>query len=95
VYSPLTGKPYSVEILTATDVATRVVLALRVTPRSADGIDAGLMVYDICRPFSSIVQGTTMTDWRWVGLPEQLDLSQTRVRGLFQAHVHVAAVRAR
>jgi hypothetical protein len=24
-----------------------------VTPRSADGIDAGLMVYDICRPFSS------------------------------------------
>jgi putative transposase len=80
VYSPLTGKPYSVEILTAVDVATRVVLALRVTPRSADGIDAGLMVYDICRPFSSIVQGTTMTDWRWVGLPEQLDLSQTRVR---------------
>jgi putative transposase len=80
VYSPLTGKPYSVEILTAVDVATRVVLALRVTPRSADGIDAGLMVYDICRPFSSIVQGTTMTDWRWVGLPEQLDLSQTPVR---------------
>jgi transposase InsO family protein len=80
VYSPLTGKPYSVEILTAVDVSTRVVLALRVTPRSADGLDAGLMVYDICRPFSAIVQGTTMTDWRWVGLPEQLDLSQTRVR---------------
>lgn len=80
VYSPLTGDSYSVEILTAVDVATRVVLALRVTPRSADGIDAGLMVYDICRPFSSIVQETEMTDWRWVGLPEQLDLSQTRVR---------------
>jgi transposase InsO family protein len=80
VYSPLTGKPYSVEILTALDVASRVVPALRVTPRSADGIDAGLMVYDICRPFSAVVQGTAMTDWRWVGLPEQLDLSQTRVR---------------
>jgi transposase InsO family protein len=80
VYSPLTGKPYSVEILTAIDVSTRVVLALRVTPRSADGIDAGLMVYDICRPFSAVVQGTAMTDWRWVGLPERLDLSHTRVR---------------
>lgn len=80
VYSPLTGTPYSVEILTAVDVATRVVLALRVTPRSADGIDAGLMVYDICRPFSAIVQGTAMTDWRWVGLPAQLDLSETPVR---------------
>ncbi|WP_293004447.1 integrase [Mycobacterium sp.] len=80
VYSPLTGKPYSVEILTAMDVSTRVVLALRVTPRSADGIDAGLMLYDICRPFSALVQGTSMTDWRWVGLPEGLDVSQTRVR---------------
>jgi transposase InsO family protein len=80
VFSPLSGKPYSVEILTAIDVSTRVVVALRVTPRSADGIDAGLMVYDICRPFSAIVRGTTMTDWRWVGLPEHLDLSHIPVR---------------
>ncbi len=80
VYSPLSGKPYSVEILTAIDVCTRVVVALRVTPRSADGVDAGLMVYDICRPFSAVVRGTTMTDWRWVGLPEHLDLSHISVR---------------
>jgi transposase InsO family protein len=38
------------------------------------------MVYDICRPFSAFVQGTAMTDWRWVGLPAQLDLSETRMR---------------
>jgi len=46
VFDVFTGEPCSVEILTAIDVATRVVLALRVVPRSADGIDAGLLIYD-------------------------------------------------
>ncbi|WP_193045336.1 integrase [Mycolicibacterium baixiangningiae] len=75
VYDPLSGDPCSVEIITAIDVATRVVLALRVVPRSAKGFEAGLLLYDICRPFSLQVDGTSIGDWRWVGLPEQLDLS--------------------
>jgi transposase InsO family protein/transposase len=80
VYDPYTGKPYSVEILTAVDVATRVVLAIRVVARSANGIEAGLLVYDICRPFSMMVDGTSIGHWRWVGLPEQLDFTQVPVR---------------
>jgi putative transposase len=44
VFDSLTGRAFSVEILTALDVATRVVLALRVVPRSANGIDAGLLL---------------------------------------------------
>lgn len=73
VYAPFSGRSCSVEILTAIDVATRVIVALRVVPLSADAIDVALMVYDICRPFSCVVRGTTIDDWRWVGLPEQLD----------------------
>ncbi|WP_179963554.1 integrase [Mycobacterium marseillense] len=80
VFDALSGDPCSVEIITAIDVATRVVLALRVVPRSANGIDAGLLLYDICRPFSLMVEGTSISHWRWVGLPEQLDLSLIDVR---------------
>jgi putative transposase len=75
VYDPLTGSPCSVEVITAIDVATRMVLALRVVPRSANAVDAGLLIYDVCRPFSMKVDGTSIGDWRWVGLPENLDLS--------------------
>ena len=67
------------EILTAIDVATRVILALRVVPRSANGLEAGLLVYGVCRPFSLTVAGTTVSDWRWVGLPAQLDFSEVHV----------------
>ena len=79
VYDPLLGRPFSVEILTAIDVATRVVLALRVVPKSADGIDAGLLLYDICRPFSMMVEGTTISHWRWAGLPQVVDASDVAV----------------
>lgn len=79
IYDPLTGSACSVEILTAFDVATRVVVALRVVPRSADAVDAGLLIYDVCRPFSMTVDGTSIGDWRWVGLPAYLDLSQVDV----------------
>jgi putative transposase len=79
VFDPLSGRPCSVEILTAIDVATRVILALRVVPRSANGLEAGLLVYDVCRPFSLTVTGTTIGDWRWVGLPAQLDFSEVHV----------------
>ena len=80
VYDPLLGRPFSVEILTAIDVATRVILALRVVPKSADGIDAGLLLYDICRPFSMMVEGTTISHWRWAGLPQVVDASDVAVK---------------
>ena len=79
VYNALNGDVYSVEILVAIDVATRVILALRVVPRSADGVDAGLLIYDVCRPFSLAVKGMSVENFRWVGLPEQLDMLQIAV----------------
>lgn len=73
-------RPFSVEILTAIDVASRVVLALRVVPKSADGIDAGLLLYDVLRPFSQLVDGTMVSQWRWSGVPGTLDLGAVEVR---------------
>lgn len=80
VYDPLLGRSYSVEIIAAIDVATRVILALRVVPKSADGIDAGLLLYDVCRPFSMTVDGTTISDWRWAGLPQVIDACDVAVK---------------
>lgn len=72
-----TGEVFSVEVITAIDVATRVVLALRVVPKSADAVDAALLLYDVCRPFSMLVEGTSVSDWRWCGLPGQVSLTTT------------------
>ncbi|SPM33776.1 hypothetical protein MRAB57_1580 [Mycobacterium rhizamassiliense] len=80
VYDPLSGDAFSVEIVTAIDVACRIVPAVRVVPMSADGIDAGLMLYDICRPFSLRVSGNSYDNWRWVGIPGCVDLSNVEVR---------------
>lgn len=80
VFDPLSGCSYSVEIIGAIDVATRVVLAIRVVPMSANGIEAGLLTYDVCRPFSMLVEGTSVSDWRWSGLPDKLDLTEVPVR---------------
>lgn len=80
VFDALSGHACSVEILTAIDVATRVVLAARVVPRSANGIEAGLLLYDVCRPFSLTVQGRSISEWRWVGLPETIDFSAVVVQ---------------
>jgi putative transposase len=67
--------PRSVEVLTVISVATRVIVALRVTPRSGNAVEAGLVLYDAMRPMSMLVDGTTVDDWRWCGVPESLDLS--------------------
>lgn len=79
VWDPLHEQPMSVEVLTALDVATRVVLACRVVPKSADAVDAGLLLYDIMRPFHMVVDGTKISDWRWAGLPETVDFSGVNV----------------
>ena len=50
------------------------------SPRSASRVDPGLLVYDVCRPFCMTVQQAAISDWRWVGLPVQLNLSQIPAR---------------
>lgn len=79
VWDELRERPVSVEILTAISVATRVVVGLRVTPRSGNALEAGLLLYDVMRPMSMLVEGTTVDDWRWCGVPESLDLSNVPV----------------
>lgn len=80
VFDALTGRAVSVQILTAICVATRVVLALRVVPVAANGFEAGLLVYDVCRAFSLSVKGTDISSWRWCGLPEVLDMSGCQIQ---------------
>lgn len=75
VWDELHDCPRNVEIITVTSVATRVIVALRVVPESANGLEAGLVLYDAMRPMSMLVDGTTIDDWRWCGVPESLDLS--------------------
>lgn len=75
VWDPLLERSFSVEILTAIDVASRVVVALRVAPKSASATEACLLVYDVMRPFAVDVKGDQVTDWRWVGIPQAIDFS--------------------
>lgn len=75
VWDDLHERSFSVEILTALDVATRCVLGLRVVPKSASAIDASLLLYDVMRPFQLHVDGSTITDWRWAGIPEAVDFN--------------------
>lgn len=79
VWDPLHERAMSVEILTALDVASRCVLACRVVPKSADAVDAGLLLYDVMRPFHMVVEGTEVSHWRWAGVPGAVD-----VRGLVE-----------
>lgn len=80
VWDPTHERVFSVEIITAIDVTTRVVVALRVVPKSADGVDAGLILYDILRPFSLQVAGTDVSHWRWAGLPSAVEMDAREVR---------------
>lgn len=75
VYDPVTNVPVSVEIITAIDVATRVVLGLRVVPKSATAFEAGLLLYDVLRPFTLHVEGEDISNWRWAGVPAAIELS--------------------
>lgn len=69
-----TGRPISVEIISVISVPTRVIVACRVVPQSADAIEAGLVLYDAMRPFSMQVTGTTINDFRWCGIPGSLTI---------------------
>lgn len=65
---------HSVEVITVLSVSTRVVLACRVVPMSATALEATLAMYDAMRPFSMLVDGTSVDDWRWAGLASSLEL---------------------
>ncbi|MEN5073111.1 hypothetical protein ABE437_04785 [Isoptericola cucumis] len=73
VWCPVRGGACSVEIISAMDLATRMILALRVVPMSADSHDASLLMYDVLRPFSQVVEGTEVSDWAWAGVPERIE----------------------
>lgn len=76
VIDPLTGRVYSVEVITAISVPTRVIVGLRVVPRSATSFEASLTLYDAMRPMSMLVEGddeVTIDSFRWCGLPVSLD----------------------
>lgn len=77
VFDEYDQKPRSVEILTAIDVATRVVLACRVWPMSCNSMDLRYLLYDVLREFHMHVDGTSLADWRWAGIPEVLDCTDT------------------
>lgn len=75
VWDELHGRPFSVEIITVISVPTRVIVACRVVPRSANAVEVGLALYDAVRPFSMQVEGTQIDDFRWCGMPATLDFS--------------------
>ncbi|WP_256838928.1 hypothetical protein [Ornithinimicrobium faecis] len=76
----LQERAISVEVGTLISIPTRVVLGCRVFPRSATGVEAGLLVYDAMRQFSMVVDGTTIDDFRWAGSPISLDMSGNPLR---------------
>lgn len=73
-YDPFTGSAVSVEVMTAIDLASRVIVGTRVFPRSPTGFEAGLLLVDILRPYSLSVDPARVDDWRWVGVPEHIGL---------------------
>lgn len=75
VLDPLQERAINVEVGVIHSIATRVIHGIRVFPRGARGIDVGLLVYDAMRQLSMVVDGTTIDDFRWSGIPESLDLS--------------------
>ena len=84
IYDPIQDRPVSVEIGSMMSTATRVVTAMRLFPRSANGVDVGLLLYDTMRQQSMLVEdgpdGPTIDDWRWIGVPESLDFNGNPVR---------------
>lgn len=73
-YDPFTGTAVSVEVMTAIDLASRVIVGVRVFPRSPTGFEAGLLLVDILRPYSLAVDPDRVDDWRWAGVPEHIGL---------------------
>lgn len=79
VWDDVYERVYSVEIITIISVPSRVVVACRVVPQSANALEIALALYDAIRPFSMVVQETAIDDFRWCGIPASLDLGDNPV----------------
>ncbi|MDN5804850.1 MAG: hypothetical protein L0H26_09755, partial [Microlunatus sp.] len=79
VWDDVYERVYSVEIITIISVPSRVVVACRVVPRSANSLEIALVLYDAIRPFSMVVDGTTIDDFRWCGIPASLDFGDNPI----------------
>ncbi len=88
VWDDVYERVYSVEIITIISVPSRVVVACRVVPQSANALEIALALYDAIRPFSMVVQETAIDDFRWCGIPASLDLGDNPVTA------HASRVRA-
>ncbi len=79
VWDDVYERVYSVEIITIISVPSRVVVACRVVPQSANSLEIALALYDAIRPFSMVVEGTTIDDFRWCGIPASLDFGDNPI----------------
>lgn len=79
VWDDVRERVYSVEVISVISVTPRLIVALRVVPKSATALEAGLALYDAMRPFSMVVDGTTIDDFRWCGIPASLDFGPNPV----------------
>ncbi len=89
VWDNVYERVYSVEIITIISVPSRVVVACRVVPQSANALEIALALYDAIRPFSMVVEGTTIDDFRWCGIPASLDFGDNPITA------HASRVRTR
>jgi putative transposase len=48
-------------------------------PQSANSLEIALALYDAIRPFSMVVEDTTIDDFRWCGIPASLDVGDNPV----------------
>jgi len=87
VWDDVYERVFSVEIITIISVPSRVVVACRVVPRSANSLEIALALYDAIRPFSMVVDGTIIDDFRWCGIPASLDVGDNPITA------HVSRVR--
>lgn len=69
----ITGDPIPVECQTYMSMSSRVVLSLRIAPLGARALDAALGLFDALRPQSMVVDGTTLSDFRWCGVPDSIE----------------------
>lgn len=79
VWDDVYQRVFSVEIITIISVPSRVVVACRIVPRSANALEIALALYDAIRPFSMVIEGTDIDDFRWCGIPASLDFGDNPV----------------
>ena len=92
VWDDVYERVYSVEIITIISVPSRVVVACRVVPRSANALEVALALYDAMRPFSMVMENeTSIDDFRWCGIPASLDFGDNPV----SAHISGSSPTAR